>query len=351
MSKKATLDSSALSAFCESMALMHSAGIQTDEAVHMLMENMEDSSFKRACECVYKQVIAGSSLAHAMAQAGVFPRYAVDMIAVGERSGRLEDVLRSLSVYYDEEARMMAKIRSAIGYPAALLCIMSVILAFTVLFILPVFEGVYDSLSGGITSGSFDIVAISVVIGWIALIVTLICAVVALVVMAMMHSEGGVDRVVRLLENVPFTKKAMHQLALSRFTSVVSVFIASGLTTDQAMKDALATVEHRGLFAQVEQAYNAMIDPEQAKSLAQAISDFEIFEPVYARMLTVGTRAGSLDEVLDRLAGTFFDDAILQVDRVIDSIEPALAAFLTIAVGATLISVMLPLIGIMGSIG
>lgn len=117
------------------------------------------------------------------------------------------------------------------------------------------------------------------------------------------------------------------------------------------MKDALTTIEHRGLFAQVEQAYNAMIDPEQAKSLAQAISDFEIFEPVYARMLTVGTRAGSLDEVLDRLAGTFFDDAILQVDRVIDSIEPALAAFLTIAVGATLISVMLPLIGIMGSIG
>ena len=115
----------------------------------------------------------------------------------------------------------------------------------------------------------------------------------------------------------------MHQLALSRFTSVVSVFIASGLTTDQAMKDALTTIEHRGLFAQVEQAYNAMIDPEQAKSLAQAISDFEIFEPVYARMLTVGTRAGSLDEALDRLAGTFFDDAILQVDRIIDSIEPA----------------------------
>ena len=119
-------------------------------------------------------------------------------------------------------------------------------------------------MSGGITSGSFDIVAISVVIGWIALIVTLICAVVALVVMAIMHSEGGVDRVVRLLENVPFTKKAMHQLALSRFTSVVSVFIASGLTTDQAMKDALTTIEHRGLFAQVEQAYNAILNRQRA---------------------------------------------------------------------------------------
>ena len=51
------------------------------------------------------------------------------------------------------------------------------------------------------------------------------------------------------------------------------------------------------------------------------------------------------------ISGTFFDDAVVQIDRVIDATEPALAAFLTVAVGATLISVMLPLIGIMGSIG
>ena len=63
------------------------------------------------------------------------------------------------------------------------------------------------------------------------------------------------------------------------------------------------------------------------------------------------THLGSLDAALDRLSANFFDDAILQIDAAIDNIEPALAAFLTIAVGATLISVMLPLIGIMGSIG
>ena len=68
-------------------------------------------------------------------------------------------------------------------------------------------------------------------------------------------------------------------------------------------------------------------------------------------MLTIGTRSGSLDAALDRLSANFFDDAILRIDGAIDNIEPALAAFLTIAVGATLISVMMPLIGIMGSIG
>ena len=66
--------------------------------------------------------------------------------------------------------------------------------------------------------------------------------------------------------------------------------------------------------------------------------------------LMMGTRSGSTDEVLSHLSDIFFEDANAQIDSVVDSVEPTLAAFLTIAVGATLIAVMLPLIGIMGSI-
>ncbi len=64
----------------------------------------------------------------------------------------------------------------------------------------------------------------------------------------------------------------------------------------------------------------------------------------------MSTRSGSVDEVLGHLSDIFFDDANAQLDSAVDTIEPTLAAFLTVAVGATLIAVMLPLIGIMGSI-
>ena len=348
---KSLLESSALSAFCESTALMLSAGIQTDEAVSMLSENMEDSAFRRMCDKVYAGLIDGATLSQAMGASGAFPRYAVDMVGVGEKAGRLEEVLRSLGVYYDEEDRLFAKIRSSVGYPAAQLCLMSVILAFTVAVILPVFVGVYDNLAGGLTTGSFNAVGVSIVIGWAALAVTLACTVAALAGVIASRSEGGRQAIMRLFEKVPLTRRAMYQLALSRFTSAVAIYTASGVNTDDAMREALATVEHGALRQKVEAAYEAMISPVMAKSLAQAIGDHGVFEPVYARMLTIGSRSGSLDAVLDRLSGTFFDDAVIQIDRVVDATEPALAAFLTVAVGATLISVMLPLIGIMGSIG
>ncbi|EGT5370613.1 type II secretion system F family protein, partial [Clostridioides difficile] len=171
------LESSAVSAFCESVAVMHSAGIQMDEAVFLLGENMEDAAFKRACDDVYKELIVGKPLALAMDDSGCFPSHVVDMVGAGEHAGRLENVLWSLARYYDEEDRLYAKIKNAIAYPAALLCVMSAILLFTVIVILPVFVDVYHGLTGNLTAGSFGYVNASIIIGWIALGVTLLCTV------------------------------------------------------------------------------------------------------------------------------------------------------------------------------
>lgn len=345
---KPKLDSAGISLFCESVAMMLAAGIQTDEAVGMLSEDIGDVALQATCESVYGRLCAGDTLAVAMKASGAFPRYAVDMVGVGEASGRLEEVLRSLGVYYDEEDRLFAKIRSSVGYPAALLCIMSIILAFTVIIILPVFEDVYVSMAGSLTDGSSGAVGVSVAIGWVALGITLICAIVAVGAAIACRSEAGRIAMMRLMEKFPATRPAMEQ---SRFASALAAYTASGINTDEAMRRAIEVVEHEGLKAKATAAYGLMIDAESPRSLAQAISEAEVFEQIHARLLTIGTRSGSLDAALDRLSANFFDDAILQIDAAIDNIEPALAAFLTIAVGATLISVMLPLIGIMGSIG
>ncbi len=345
------LESSAVSAFCESAAVMHSAGIQMDEAVFLLGENMEDAAFKRACDDVYKELIVGKPLALAMDDSGCFPSHVVDMVGAGEHAGRLENVLWSLARYYDEEDRLYAKIKNAIAYPAALLCVMSAILLFTVIVILPVFVDVYHGLTGNLTAGSFGYVNASIIIGWIALGVTLLCTVLVVLGVLAGRSAAGRQRLLRLFEKAPLTRGPMRQMAVSRFTAALATFVAAGVDTDTAMEKAVAMVDHGNLKSQLEAVRMQMTDPAQAKSLAQAIFDNNVFEPIYARMLVVGTRSGSLETVLASLSDTFFDDSIVRLDGLIDSVEPTLAAFLTVGVGATLIAVMLPLIGIMGSIG
>lgn len=368
-----------VSSFCEGIAIMLAAGIQTDEAVHMLSENMGDTPLHRACDEVYRGLVSGRGLAASMRAAGdagadgavgdpgagrgpaagtgreaadpVFPAYAVALVEIGERSGRLENVLRSLAVYYDEEERVFAKLRASIGYPAAPLCVMSVILAFTVIGILPVFLGVYDELAGGLAGGSFAAVGAAVAVGWVALVLTLAVTACALVGSAAVRTPRGQAHILALLERLPVTRPAMYRLALSRFSAAASAYLASGADSNTAMREALRVVDHPVLHERLERAHDAMVDPARALSLSQAVTEFGVFEPVYARMLAIGSRAGSVDGVLERLSATFFDDAVTQIDRAVDAVEPALAALLTVAVGATLISVMLPLVGMMGAIG
>ena len=345
------LESGAVGVFCESIAVMLDAGIQTEEALGLLGDSTNDSVFQQACQKTYEGIIARKPLAQAMKDTGMFPDFAVQMVHTGETSGRLDSTLTSLARYYNEEDRLLSKLHTSVMYPVALFALMSVILIFTMAVIMPVFLNTYQEVSGGLAGGSFGFVSIALVIGWVALILALLGTVATLVVAFMTKSQGNLHAIEGLLGRLPLTRDASQQLALSRFTTVLTSYASVGMPVDEALERATATVDEHKLRERLNAAVADMQDPHESKSLAQAMLDNEIYGPVYARMLKVGDTSGRLEEVLDRMSDTFFEDALVQMDESLDRIEPALTAFLTITVGAAMIAVMVPLIGILGSIG
>ncbi len=113
------LDSGALSALCGSVATMLSAGLQIDEAVHLLAENREvalQDGMRRHVPRPHR----GQSLSQSMETTNAFPGHVIDMVQTGEQSGRLESVLRTLEVYYGEEDRTFR--RSAAPWPTPPRC-------------------------------------------------------------------------------------------------------------------------------------------------------------------------------------------------------------------------------------
>lgn len=345
------LRSADIKAFCENVALMLSVGIQTDEAVHMLADSSESKVLEDACKEIYSRLIGGTSLSSSMESVGLFPPYVIEMVAAGERTGHVEDTLTSLAVYYDEEDRLISKVRSSVTYPTILLCVMSVVLAFVVATILPVFLDVYESMAGGLATSSFSMVDVGIVIGWVALILTFACTLVAIIALISSRSTSGRDRLMGMMEKLPGAKPVFYNLALSRFTSTLAIYMASGSNSDDAMGAALSVVDHPSLRARVSSAYRSMIEPIKAKSLIQAVSDSGVFDPLRVRMLTFGMRAGRMDDVLEEMSDDLFEAAIDGFDDLVDRVEPILSGFVTVAVGLTLIAVMLPLIGMMGSVG
>ena len=345
------LESSALSAFCGGMATMVSAGIQTEEAAMLLSQNREDSRFHEVCVALYGSLTAGKPLAEAMEATEGFPAYATQMVRIGESSGHVENVLRNLETYYAEEDRMFAKMKSAVGRPAALLAIMLVILAFTVFVILPVFRNTYNSMAGALAAGSAGAVRASSIIGWVALVLTLVLVVGAVVLLVMIRTQHGRERVISLLRPLPVVGRALRQLSLSRFMAALATFVSAGVPDDEAMRRAVETVDHPELRAQLQTAADSMASIDNPLNITQALEECQVLEPLYQRLLEVGSRSGSTEETMSALSATFFDDAMVEIDHAMDLIEPVFALFLTVVIGVTLIAVMLPLIGIMGAIG
>ncbi len=116
------------------------SGIQTDEAISLLQHGGEPTGgvLEHGLAVMKEQVDQGSGLASAMESSGIFPRYALQMIAAGERFGRLEDILFRLSDYYAQQKTISEKLRGAVTYPLLSVLIIAV-LAVMLSMVLPAF--------------------------------------------------------------------------------------------------------------------------------------------------------------------------------------------------------------------
>lgn len=344
------LESLAISVFCENMAMMLGAGIGAEEAAGLLGEDSTQGSFHDAAKSVQKfLLLQGGTISEAVAQSGYFPAYVSDMIRVGESAGRIEQTLRSLAGYYASRSRLETKLKSAVLYPLVLLVLMAAILGVLLAKVLPVFAGVYTSLAGDLTSSSYGYIRVAYGIGWLALAVTVLVALVLIAATVASRTSKGLDTLKRMAEHLPVLSGIAQQLSLANFTEVLMIYVASGVDVDSAMEAAGKMVDNETVAQKVDACRRQM--KEKGVGLATAVYEQKLFEPLYGRMLVSGARSGSLEPVLERLTDLFSQDARMRIDRAVDRVEPFMSAFLTVTVGIALISTMLPLIGILGSIG
>lgn len=344
------LKSLAVSVFCENMAMMLGAGIGAEEAAGLLGEDSTQGDFHDAAKSIQKfLLLQGGTLSQAIEQSGAFPAHVSDMVRVGESAGRIEQTMRSLSTYYASRDRLETKLRSAVLYPLVLLVLMAAILGVLLAKVLPVFTGVYVSLAGDLTTSSYGYIRVAYIIGGLALAVTVVVALLLIAAAVAVRTPKGLAALKTAAEHLPVLSGITRQLSLANFTEVLLTYVASGVDVDTAMESAGKMVDNKTVARQVEACRCQMKD--KGVGLATAVYEQKLFEPLYGRMLVSGARSGSLEPVLQRLCELFSQDAQSRIDKAVDRVEPFMSAFLTVTVGVALISTMLPLIGILGSIG
>ena len=347
MSKQ--LDHMGVSAFCESMGMMIRSGIQVDEAVDLLQHGSTKTGgiLESGLAVIKERVDNGEGLAAAMKASGIFPDYALQMVEAGETSGKLEGILFRLARYYADQKTVSEKLKNAVTYPAVMILLIIVLLAVMIRMVLPSFSAVYERLTGSLAASSYGYVRWAYVFCWIALIALIIIAA-ALLIGCRMWKGGKRESVEALLRKSPVCASILENMAMFRFTSALATFIASGDMQDEAVEKSIPMADYGPVEEKLKRVASGMLE---GHSIAQAAYDEELFEPTYGRMLLAGERSGNLENVLERLTDLLEENCSNEVDRLVGFVDPLLSGILMVTVGLSLLSVMLPLIGMMNSVG
>ena len=346
--RRGKLDSLGVSAFCESMAMMVQSGIQMDEAVALLRSGSgQGGPLEEGLVIMQTETEAGKGLSAAMEATGLFPEYCLRMVLAGEKAGRLEDVLFQLARYYEDQKAMTGKLQSAVLYPVAMLGLIIIVLIVMLAMVLPAFTDVYDSLTGSLTASAYGYVRWAYALCWAALAVMAALAVILALGFALWNA-GKRDSVEKILHRIPVCASILDSLGMFRFTAALSTFLASGEIQDIAVAESRKMASCRPVEERIDRCVSRM---EQGHGIAQAAYDERLFEPVYGRMLLAGERSGRLGTGLRKLTGLLADHCTDLVDRLVGIVDPVLSGVLMLAIGLSLLSVMLPLIGMMNSMG
>lgn len=338
-----------LPVFCRELYHLVRSGVPLAEGLSMLREDETDPDTRSWLDSLCRSTEEGMPLASALRESGAFPAYMTDMVSLAEETGRLEDVLLSLQRHYDRQLRMAADIRGAVTVPVTLFAVMVAVVVLLVTQVLPVFDRVFAQLGvrmGAVATGMMNAGAVLAKAGTGIAVVLVLAAAAALVV--------ALVPALREKFTVWFRRRfggrgILGQMAVSRFASSLSMAVASGLTMEESVE--LSAKLCGGAKEIDEKTEQCRKDIEAGGSPADALAKSGMFSGRDCRLLKLAEQTGSLPDTLEDLAQRQEEESLRRIDRTVGAIEPAIVVITSALAGVILLSVMLPLMGLLSTIG
>ena len=345
--KKVTMTSEELSSFCDQIALMLSSGMTLRDGVEMLAE---DETREKAKKHPYNDLLqtveeTGSLYTALKEQEDSWPQYMIEMVGIGEETGRLEDIMVNLSEYYQREGRIRGAAVSAVTYPMVLGVMLVVIIGILLWRVLPVFRRVLTSL-GADAGGGSAMMRIGTAAGWIVLAM-IVLVVIAGGAVAILLKTRHRAKVLNFLKNLlPPVKKVTEKLSSARVAGILGLMLSSGFPMENALEMAPAALTDEDAIAKVNTVREHMMQDE---TFSDALAQSGLFADFHNRMLKVGAVSGHEPQVMTKIAEIYEEQVEDDLGRLISIIEPTLVALLCVVIGAILLSVMLPMAGVLSA--
>ena len=327
---------------------MLGAGVPIIQTLELLAGSANKNQMRNLLGTISAEVASGIPLSKSLRR---FPKYFdalyCDLVAAGEQSGALEKIYDRIATMKEKAELLKSKIKKALIYPSAIIVVAVVVTAILLIFVVPQFEDLFHSFGAELPAFTQFVVNLSKWMQSWWFVIALIITVVTVVFLHFYRSKPAVhDAVDKFMLHIPVIGEILSKASIARISSTLSTTFAAGIPLVDALVSAAGASGNALYRDAIMDVRNEVIGGMQ---MNVAMRTTMVFPDMLVQMVMIGEQAGSLDDMLNKLANIYqaqVDDA---VDGLSSLLEPMIMVILGVLIGGLVIAMYLPIFT-MGSV-
>ncbi|EJG0662100.1 type II secretion system F family protein [Vibrio parahaemolyticus] len=325
------------------LSLLLKSGLKIDKALEVLAENAPNAKIQSILEEVGIGVKQGRELWRCMSEhPTAFPNLYVEMVKIGEASGRLTEVFAKLAENLKFQRELSKKITQAMVYPMFILlvCVVSLVAIFN--FVVPSMSGLFESLQE-IPVYTQLLLDVS---GFVQSYQAHMLAALVVAVIAFIKASENPDfrkRVDGFLAAFPLTRNAVLLVERIRYSASMELMLTSGVDLAKSMSMSTASVKSDALQSQLSKAHD---DVSQGRSLVESLSGIQLFDPISLSLIRVGEETGQTGLVFGEINSRSRNQFETWMLKLTAMLEPLMIVIMGGIVGSVVIIMLLSIVSV-----
>lgn len=347
--RRPDFSSAQLLQFTRQLATLLAAGQPLDRALGILLELPDDERSRRVVERIRDAVRGGVSLSTALDQQhGLFPRLYVNLVRAGEAGGGLDAALSRLADYLERSRELRSRLLNALIYPALLTLLVIGSMIFLMLVVVPQFEALFASLNADLAWYTTLVLWLSRALRsgwWIGLIAVILAG---LWLRGRWQNPAWRLRLDQFVLGRPLLGSLAARVDTAGLARTLGTLLANGVPLLNGLALARNGIANRVLANALDA---AAAEVKSGAGLGYALGRQKVFPRLAVQMVQVGEESGELDSMLLKVADTYDLEVRDTIDRLLALLVPAITLLMTVVIGAIILSVLLPIYDLTGSLG
>ena len=328
--------------FSRQICTMLGAGVPIIQAIELLSGSHEKGKMRELLGNIANEVGGGVPLSQALAK---YPQYFnslyCDLVSAGEQSGALETIYDRIATYQEKNELLKSKIKKALMYPTVVVIVAIAVTAILLMFVVPQFEDIFAGFGAELPSFTQFVVNLSrwLKSNWIIPFFGIV-ALVIVIKHCLVRFPKFKDFLDIASLKLPVVGPILRKASLARFSSTLSTTFAAGIPLVDALVSA-AGASGNALYR--EAVMDVRNEVMAGMQMHMAMRTTMVFPDMLTQMVMIGEEAGSIDEMLAKIAGIYQQEVDDAVDGLSSMLEPLIMVILGILIGGLVVAMYLPI--------